>query len=70
MNTLRTISQTIEPQTAIEGVGVKLQETSYQLGRTLTLDPKSERFIGEGADQANAFLTRHYREPFVVPAKV
>ena len=52
------------------GVGVKLEETSYQLGRTLTLDPKTERFVGDGADQANAFLTRRYREPFIVPEKV
>jgi predicted dehydrogenase len=54
----------------LRGVGVKLEETSYQLGRTLRLDPRSERFIGEGADQANAFLTRRYRKPFVVPEKV
>jgi len=54
----------------LQGVAVKLEETSYQLGRTLTLDPKSERFVGEGANQANAFLTRRYREPFIVPAKV
>ena len=54
----------------LQGVGVKLEETSYQLGRTLTLDPRTERFVGEGADQANAFLTCSYREPFVVPAKV
>ena len=54
----------------LQGVGVKLEETSYQLGRTLTLDPKTERFVGEGADKANAFLTRNYRKPFVVPDKV
>jgi hypothetical protein len=54
----------------LQGVGVRLEETSYQLGRTLALDPKSERFIGEGADKANAFLTRNYRNPFVVPEKL
>ncbi|HEY7315863.1 MAG TPA: Gfo/Idh/MocA family oxidoreductase [Gemmataceae bacterium] len=54
----------------LQGVGVKLEETSYQLGRTLTLDPKNERFVGEGAEKANAFLTRDYRKPFVVPDKV
>jgi predicted dehydrogenase len=54
----------------LQGVGVKLQETSYQLGQTLMLDPKSERFIGEGADKANSYLTRSYRKPFVVPEKV
>jgi predicted dehydrogenase len=54
----------------LQGVGVKLAETSYQLGRTLTLDPGSERFVGEGAEQANRMLTRSYRKPFVVPEKV
>jgi predicted dehydrogenase len=54
----------------LQGVGVKLEETEYQLGRTLTLDPQAERFTGEGADKANALLTREYRAPFVVPEKV
>jgi hypothetical protein len=54
----------------LQGVGVKLAETSYQLGRTLTLDPRRERFVGEGAEKANALLTRSYRKPFVVPEKV
>jgi hypothetical protein len=47
-----------------------LEETSYQLGRTLTLDPTTERFVGDCAEKANAFLTRSYRKPFVVPEKV
>jgi len=54
----------------LQGVGVKLEDTSYQLGRTLTLDPTTERFVGEGAEKANAYLTRNYRKPFVVPEKV
>jgi predicted dehydrogenase len=54
----------------LHGVGVKLEQTDYQLGRTLALDPKAERFTGEGAEQANALLTRDYRAPFVVPEKV
>jgi predicted dehydrogenase len=53
----------------LTGVGVKLEETNYQLGRTLSLDPKTERFVGDGADDANKFLTREYRKPFVVPEK-
>jgi predicted dehydrogenase len=57
-------------QDNLRGVGVKLLETSYQLGRVLTLDPKAERFIGEGAAEANARLTRKYRKPFVVPERV
>src|SRR5215469_1527127 len=35
----------------LQGVGVKLAETSYQLGRTLKIDPESERFVGEGAEK-------------------
>ncbi len=33
----------------------------------LTVDPATERFVGEQAEAANAFLRRKYREPFVVP---
>ena len=35
-------------QENLKGVGVKLDETTYQLGRTLTVDPTNERFVGEG----------------------
>ncbi|MBN1347132.1 MAG: Gfo/Idh/MocA family oxidoreductase [Phycisphaerae bacterium] len=41
---------------------------SYRLGRTLTFDPKTERFVGDGAKEANAFVTREYRKPFVFDA--
>ncbi len=54
----------------LKDVGVKLAETEYTLGKVLTLDAKEERFVGEGAVEANALLTRNYRKPFVVPAKV
>jgi predicted dehydrogenase len=49
-------------------VGVNLDETKYRLGRTLTIDPKTEKVVGD--DEANLLLTRKYREPFVVPDKV
>ena len=54
----------------LQGVGVMLEGASYQLGRTLTLDAQTERFTDDGAQQANAFLTRNYRAPFVVPERV
>src|SRR5262249_53698690 len=57
-------------QENLKGNGVRLEETSYQLGRTLMLDAKTERFVGDGAEQANALLTRAYRAPFVVPEKI
>ena len=42
-----------------------LGNISYRLGRNLTFDPKNETFPGD--EEANAMLTREYREPFVVP---
>jgi predicted dehydrogenase len=57
-------------QDNLTGVGIKLDEQNYRLGRTLTLDPQTERYVGDGADEANAFLSREYRAPFVVPKEV
>ena len=57
-------------QENLTGVGVKLTGLNYQLGKTLTFDPTTERFTGEHAAQANGHLTRTYRPPFVVPDKV
>jgi len=45
-----------------------LANVAYRTGRTLTFDPKAERFPGDEA--ANALLTRPYREPYVVPSQV
>ena len=65
------IKQTFETMRANLGaVGVNLMETKYQRGRVLKFDPKRERFAGEYAEPANAFLTRDYRAPFVVPEHV
>ncbi len=41
---------------------------SYTLGRKLVFDPVKEQFVGDA--EANALLTRKYREPYVLPAKV
>jgi len=40
------------------------------LGPWLTMDPDAEKFTGPMSDKANEFLTRKYREPFVLPEKV
>lgn len=37
---------------------------SAKTKRSLTFDPKTEQFVSD--DEANAFITREYREPFVV----
>jgi predicted dehydrogenase len=47
---------------------VDLHKTPATLGMVLNMDPGKERFTGNPA--ANALLTREYRRPFVVPAKV
>jgi hypothetical protein len=54
----------------LTAAGIRLDESEYRLGRTLTVDPGAERFVGDGAHEANAFLTREYRPPFVVPEAV
>jgi hypothetical protein len=63
------------PQDLTAGVevGVKaaslchLANTSFRLGRRLAFNPAQGRFAD--AD-ANRMLTRDYRAPYVVPAKV
>jgi hypothetical protein len=45
-----------------------LSNISYRLGRQLTFDGAKEKFVNDA--EADALLTRKYREPFVVPQKV
>jgi predicted dehydrogenase len=67
----REVVQTFENlRQNLTAVGVNLEETEYVLGKVLTLDAKQERFTGEGAEAANALLTRAYRKGFEVPQKV
>jgi predicted dehydrogenase len=40
------------------------------LGPLLTMDPKTERFVGDFADHANRLVSREYREPYVVADQV
>ena len=47
---------------------VHLGNISYRLGRTLEFDPVKMKFVN--APDADAMLTRQYREPFVVPENV
>ena len=56
----------------IEHVGrrgeLKLEESTYCLGRKLTYDAAAEKFVGD--PEADKLLTRPYRQPFVVPEQV
>jgi predicted dehydrogenase len=47
--------------------GLNMQSGQYRLGKKLTINAKKENFGKD--EQANAFLTRNYREGFVVPDK-
>ncbi len=45
-----------------------LGNIAYRLGRKLHVNPSTESFVGDS--EADLMLTREYRAPFVVPAKV
>jgi hypothetical protein len=45
-----------------------LANISYNLGRNLKFDGKSEKFVND--KEANKMLTRDYRKGYVVPSKV
>jgi len=45
-----------------------LGNISYRLGRELRFDPATEKFVND--EEANKFLTRQYRAPYVVPERV
>ena len=50
--------------------GADLKATPRMLGPWLTMDPQTERFTGEFAEEANRLVRGTYREPFVVPEHV
>ena len=52
----------------LEANGVDITKDKLALGVVLKMDPKTEKFRGNG--KANALLTRNYRKPYVVPEKV
>ncbi len=46
---------------------LSIESDDIRLTPLLAIDAETERFVGDGADAANAFLRREYRAPFVVP---
>jgi hypothetical protein len=45
-----------------------LANIAFRTGRKLTFDPNTETFPGDA--EANQYLTRKYRAPYVLPEKV
>jgi len=56
-----------EMDTHVTAHGVKLESDQIRLSPMLTLDVKTEAFVGEHANVANPFLKRQYRAPYIVP---
>ena len=50
--------------------GVDLQRDPLTIGPALTFDQKREEFTGEFSGLANMYLSRNYREPYIVPDPV
>ena len=51
-----------------KGVGIPENGAEYTVGPWLTYDPKTERHVGDHADEANRLLKDENREGFQVPA--
>ncbi|MFC1637049.1 gfo/Idh/MocA family oxidoreductase, partial [Planctomycetota bacterium] len=49
---------------------VNVQETPRIMGPWVTINPDTETFVGDFSNEANAYLSRNYRKPFVVPENV
>ncbi|MCK5272446.1 MAG: hypothetical protein KAJ52_07705, partial [Sedimentisphaerales bacterium] len=49
---------------------IDVNKTPWTLGASLQMDSDNERFVGEFSEQANMYLRREYRKPFVVPEQV
>jgi predicted dehydrogenase len=69
IKTNAAMTETFERMLAhLKANDVDLEVSKLTIGAPLTMDPKTERFIGD--EIANAMLSRVYRPPFVVPEKV
>jgi len=51
----------------LKDFNIPLDGLKYKQGRVLNFDPKTEKFTGPGAEEANKLLTRDYRKPFQIP---
>jgi hypothetical protein len=49
---------------------VDLAREPLTIGPYLTFDQTTEKFVGEFSDMANMYISRNYREPFIVPENV
>ena len=62
-----TLNGPVETAHTSSGIA-HLGNIAYRLGRQLNFDPKTEQFVND--PDADKYLTRQYRKPFVVPNEV
>ncbi len=62
-----TLNGPVETAHTSSGIA-HLGNIAYRLGRQLNFDPKTEHFVND--PEADKYLTRQYRKPFVVPNEV
>jgi hypothetical protein len=46
---------------------ITMESDAIRLSPLMTLDEKTQRFVGDGADAGNKFLKRQYRKGYQVP---
>ena len=63
---LQTVYESMKEHLLANGADV----SKLVAGAMLTMDSDAERFTGEFSQEANKYLSRDYRKPFVVPEKV
>ncbi|RPJ50450.1 MAG: hypothetical protein EHM23_35355 [Acidobacteria bacterium] len=63
---LRGTSDILEGQRST--VICHLAEISYRTRRTLAFDPRTHKFVED--EEANRYLSRQYRAPYLVPERV
>jgi hypothetical protein len=67
----RTLAEALDRFLAhLDANEIDVDKTPVRMGPMLTMDPATERFVGPFSESANMFLSRNYREPFVVPDTV
>jgi hypothetical protein len=57
-------------KTHLTANGVDLATTNPTLGPWLQFDTSKERFTGAYAEEANKYVSREYRAPYVIPDQV
>lgn len=56
-----------EMKSHLKSHSLEMDKAGLRLSQMLHIDQNTQRFVGDGSDDANVFIKRQYRAPFVVP---